>query len=146
VSEHLECDLTYRELVQIPDFPDHETILRQFTQFSFELHEKGIEFLDHSPGNTLIQKNAEGNYDFFLVDLNRMEFHETMDFDSRMKNLSRLTPKKEMIAVMSNEYAKLYKAQTEAEILEKMWFYTNDFQVRFAKKRRLKKKLKFWKS
>ncbi|QBN20213.1 lipopolysaccharide kinase InaA family protein [Flavobacterium nackdongense] len=146
VSEHLQCDLTYRELVEIPDFPDHETILRQFTQFSFDLHEKGIEFLDHSPGNTLIKKNAEGNYDFFLVDLNRMNFHNSMDFDSRMKNLSHLTPKKEMIAVMSNEYSKLYTTQSEAEIFEKMWFYTNDFQERFARKRRLKKKLKFWKS
>ena len=146
VSEHLQCDLTYRELVEIPDFPDHENILRQFTQFSFDLHEKGIEFLDHSPGNTLIKKNAEGIYDFFLVDLNRMNFHDSMDFDSRMKNLSRLTPKKEMIALMSNEYSKLYPAQTEADIFEKMWFYTNDFQERFAKKRRLKKKLKFWKS
>lgn len=146
VSEHLQCDLTYRELVEIPDFPDHETILRQFTQFSFELHEKGIEFLDHSPGNTLIKKNAEGNYDFFLVDLNRMNFHNSMDFDFRMRNLSHLTPKKEMIAVMSNEYSKLYTTQSEAEIFEKMWFYTNDFQERFARKRRLKKKLKFWKS
>ena len=146
VSEHLQCDLTYRELVEIPDFPDNDTILRQFTRFSFDLHEKGIEFLDHSPGNTLIKKNAEGNYDFYLVDLNRMNFHDNMDFDSRMKNLSHLTPKKEMIAVMSNEYSKVYPAQTEAEIFEKMWFYTNDFQERFAKKRRLKKKLKFWKS
>jgi hypothetical protein len=146
VSEHLDCDLTFRELVEIPDFPDHENILRQFTRFSFDLHEKGIEFLDHSPGNTLIKKNAEGNYDFFLVDLNRMNFHDSMDFDSRMKNLSHLTPKKEMIALMSNEYSKLYTAQSETKIFEKMWFYTNDFQERFAKKRRLKKKLKFWKS
>jgi len=145
-SEHLQCDLTYRELVEIPDFPDHDNILRQFTRFSFELHQKGIEFLDHSPGNTLIKKNTEGNYDFFLVDLNRMNFHDSMDFDSRMKNLSHLTPKKEMIALMSNEYSKLYSAQTETEIFEKMWFYTNDFQERFAKKRLLKKKLKFWKS
>jgi tRNA A-37 threonylcarbamoyl transferase component Bud32 len=146
VSEQLNCDLTFRELVEIPDFPDNENILKQFTRFSFALHEKGIEFLDHSPGNTLIKKTAEENYDFFLVDLNRMEFHNKMDFDTRMKNLSHLTPKKEMIAVMSNEYSKLYSAQTEAEIFEKMWFYTNDFQERFAKKRRLKKKLKFWKS
>jgi hypothetical protein len=146
VSEHLQCDLTYRELVEIPDFPDHENVLRLFIRFSFDLHEKGIEFLDHSPGNTLIKKNGEGTYDFFLVDLNRMNFHDTMDFEARMKNLSHLTPKKEMIAVMSNEYAKLYSDQNEAAIFEKMWFYTNDFQERFAKKRRLKKKLKFWKS
>ena len=145
VSEHLACDLTYRELVEIPHFLDHELILRQFTRFSFELHEKGIEFLDHSPGNTLIKKKENGNYDFFLVDLNRMNFHDRMDFDMRMSNLSHLTPKKEMIAVMSNEYAKLYPAQTEEAIFEKMWFYTNDFQERFAKKQRLKKKLKFWK-
>nr|WP_185964816.1 lipopolysaccharide kinase InaA family protein [Flavobacterium franklandianum] len=146
VSEHLECDLTYRELVEIPDFPDHENILRQFTRFSFDLHEKGIEFLDHSPGNTLIKKTTEENYDFFLVDLNRMNFHDAMDFDSRMKNISHLTPKKEMIAVMSNEYSKLYPTQTEAEIFEKMWFYTNDFQIKFHKKIKLKKTLKFWKS
>ena len=119
---------------------------RRSYKYATILLEKGIEFLDHSPGNTLIKKNLEGNYDFFLVDLNRMNFHDSMDFDSRMKNLSHLTPKKEMIAVMSNEYSKLYPAQSEAEIFEKMWFYTNDFQERFAKKRRLKKKLKFWKS
>ena len=145
VSEHLQCDLTYRELVEIPDFPDNENILRQFTQFSFDLHEKGIEFLDHSPGNTLIKKNIEGNYDFFLVDLNRMDFHDEMDFDSRMKNFSHLTPKKEMIAIMSNEYSKVYPAQKEEDIFEKMWFYTNNFQERFARKRLLKKKLFFWK-
>ena len=146
VSEHLKCDLTFRELVEIPDFEDNDFILRQFTRFSFDLHENGIEFLDHSPGNTLIKKKGDKMYDFFLVDLNRMNFHDNMDFDSRMKNLSHLTPKKEMIAVMSNEYAKLYTAQKEEDIFEKMWFYTNDFQERFAKKRLLKKKLKFWKS
>lgn len=145
-SEHLQCDLTYRELVQIPDFPDNDNILRQFTQFSFNLHQEGVEFLDHSPGNTLIRKTMNGKYDFFLVDLNRMNFHNQMDFDQRMKNLSRLTPKKDMIAIMSNEYAKCYPTKTEAEIFEKMWFYTVEFQAKFHRKQRLKKRLKFWKS
>jgi hypothetical protein len=145
-SEHLQCDLTYRELVEIPSFPDNENILRQFTQFSFNLHQKGVEFLDHSPGNTLINKGSDGKYEFFLVDLNRMNFHKQMDFDQRMKNLSRLTPKKDMIAIMSNEYAKSYPAKMESEIFEKMWFYTAEFQEKFHRKQRLKKKLKFWKS
>jgi len=144
VSEHLHTDLTFRELVEIPDFPDHNNILRQFTQFSFDLHKKGIEFLDHSPGNTLIKKNAVGNYDFFLVDLNRMEFHESMSFKLRMKNLCRLTPVKEMVAVMSNEYAKI-SGESEATIFETLWNYTADFQEKFYRKKRLKKKLKFWK-
>ncbi|WJS92857.1 Kdo domain containing protein [Flavobacterium johnsoniae] len=146
VSEHLITELTYRELVEIPDFPDHETILRQFTKFCFDLHEKGVEFLDHSPGNTLIKKIDENNYAFFLVDLNRMNFHNSMSFEQRMNNFRRLTPKKEMIAVMSNEYSKFYTEKSEAEIFENMWQATVDFQESFAKKKRIKKKLKFWKS
>lgn len=144
VSEHLQADLTFRELVEIPDYLDHENILRQFTRFSFDLHEKGIEFLDHSPGNTLIKKALDNQYEFFLVDLNRMNFHTEMDLDRRMKNLSRLTPIKEMIAVMSDEYAKLYNKPVH-EIFDKMWFYTAEFQAKYEKKRRLKAKYFFWK-
>jgi len=145
ISDHLQAELTFRELVEIPHYADHDNILRQFVRFSFYLHEKGVEFLDHSPGNTLIKKGVDANYEFFLVDLNRMNFHLQMDFDMRMKNLSRLTPKKDMVAIMSNEYAKLYPKQSEDAIFEKMWHYTNDFQIRFHKKIKMKKLLKFWK-
>lgn len=145
VSEHLVTELTFRELVTNPEYPEHDIILRQFTRFCFNMHEKGIEFLDHSPGNTLIKKSSEGQYQFFLVDLNRMHFHQQMTFEQRMKNLNRLTPQKTMIAVMSNEYSKFYTEKTEAEIFDKMWQETFDFQEKFARKKRLKKKLKFWK-
>ena len=144
ISEHLECDLTFRELVEIPDYPDHENILRHFTRFSFDLHQKGIEFLDHSPGNTLIKKTDDGNYNFFLVDLNRMEFHKSMTFETRMKNLCRLTPVKEMVEIMSNEYAKV-SGEPEGLIFETLWTMTANFQEQFYRKKRLKKKLKFWK-
>lgn len=143
ISEHFQTELTFRELVEIPDYPDHDNILRQFVRFCFHLHESGVEFLDHSPGNTLIKKMEDGQYEFFLVDLNRMNFHKLMPFKMRMKNLSRLTPKKEMIAVMSNEYSKLYTTQSESAIFNKMWAYTKEFQVKFHKKIRMKKMLKF---
>ncbi|WP_196850586.1 lipopolysaccharide kinase InaA family protein [Flavobacterium sp. CG_9.10] len=143
ISEHLQADLTFRELVENPDYPDHENILRQFAKFTYDLHEKGIEFLDHSPGNTLIKKVSENQYEFYLVDLNRMNFHEVMDFDMRMKNFSRLTPKNEMLAVMSDEYAKYYNKEYE-EIFSKMCFYTNDFQAKHHRKMVRKKKLLFW--
>jgi len=146
VSEHLITELTYRELVEVSDYPDHDNILRQFSKFTFDLHQKGVEFLDHSPGNTLIKKTTDNKYDFFLVDLNRMNFHADMTFEQRMNNFRRLTPQKEMIAVMSNEYSKFYKDKTEAEIFDTMWKATVDFQEEFARKKRLKKKLKFWKS
>jgi hypothetical protein len=144
VSEHFNCDLTFRELVEIPDYPDYETILRQFTQFSYLLHQKGIEFKDHSPGNTLIKKETDGNYSFHLVDLNRMEFHKAMSFELRMKNLSRLTPHKEMVKLMSNEYAKV-SGENEQLIFNTLWKMTANFQYKYYRKKRIKKKLKFWK-
>ena len=99
--------------------------------------------MDHSPGNTLIKKETADRYSFYLVDLNRMNFHRSMNFEMRMKNLSRLTPKKDMVAVMSNEYAKLYQEQSESEIAARMWFYTDDFQKKFMKKIELKKRFLF---
>jgi len=50
-----------------------------------------------------------------------------------------------MIEVMANEYAHLIN-KPEAEVFEKMWFFTNQFQEKFLRKKELKKKLKFWKS
>jgi hypothetical protein len=143
VSENLQYDLTFRELINIPDYPDHENILRQFTHFCFQMHEKGIEFLDHSPGNTLIKKTANDKYEFYLVDLNRMRFRKSMSFELRMKNMQRLTPKKEMIEIMSNEYAKWYD-KPEQVIFESLWSKTIAFKNKFDRKRRLKKKLKSW--
>ena len=107
--EHLENVFEFREIVQNEAFENRDFIIRKFTQFTFEMHEKGIEFLDHSPGNTLIRKNNDGSYSFFLVDLNRMQFHETMNFQTRMKNLSKITHKKDMIAVSDNAAHKIFK-------------------------------------
>ncbi|WP_242204338.1 Kdo domain containing protein [Aestuariivivens insulae] len=143
ISEHQDYDLTYRELTTDLSFPDHETILRAFTRFTHKLHEKGVLFLDHSPGNTLIKKNGN-SYDFYLVDLNRMTFG-ALDFETRIKNFSRLTIHKSMVEVMSDEYAKCTGEDYNA-IVDLMWKETEDFQYRFHRKKRLKKQLKFWKS
>lgn len=145
VCKHINAKYTYRDLVEKPNLPDHEEILRAFTRFCFQLHEAGVEFKDHSPGNTLINPNGNDGFDFYLVDLNRMTFHDSMSFELRMFNLRRLTPKKEMVAVMANEYAKLYTDKSEGEIFDLMWGLTQKFQYKFHSKQRLKKRLKFWK-
>ena len=145
VCEHITTEYTYRDLVQNPDLENHEAILRAFTVFCYQLHEAGVEFKDHSPGNTLIKINVDNSYSFYLVDLNRMQFHNEMSFEQRMYNLRRLTPKKEMIAVMANEYAKLYTQKNEQEIFNLLWNLTSEFQMKFHRKQKLKKRIKFWK-
>ena len=142
ISEHQEYDLTYRALTTNFDYPDYDKMLRAFTRFTFHLHENNIHFLDHSPGNTLIKK-VDGQYKFYLVDLNRMKF-KPMDFKTRIKNFSRLTIHKSMVEVMSDEYAKLCNKNYN-EVFNLMWKYTENFQRKFWRKQRLKKKYLFWK-
>lgn len=140
ISEHLHCDLTFRELTTDLNYPDHENIVRAFTRFTFELHEKGVHFLDHSPGNTLIKKN-DNHYDFYLVDLNRMEF-KTMDFKTRMVNFARLTKETTIIKIMANEYAKLANLP-ENVVFDAMMNAVLNFQHKFHRKKALKNKILF---
>ncbi|MGB1309015.1 MAG: Kdo domain containing protein, partial [Oceanihabitans sp.] len=142
ISEHLDYDLTYRELSRDLNYPDHDTILKAFTRFTYTLHKNNINFLDHSPGNTLIKKVGD-SYQFFLVDLNRMEF-KPMDFETRIKNFARLTVHESMVKTMSAEYAKVANEDFDT-VFKLMWKETNDFQNSHNRRRDLKKKLKFWK-
>lgn len=106
ISEHLAYDFDFRKLNHNPNFPDRDNILKKFARFSYDLHEKGVNFLDHSPGNTLIvdTKTGEERYKFYLIDLNRMKF-EPLNLDQRMHNLRRLWLSKKMIHIIAKEYA-----------------------------------------
>ena len=104
----MEYDFDFRVLNHNPKWPNRNEILRQVAEFTFNLHEKNINFLDHSPGNTLIVDKGEGKYDFYLIDLNRMRF-EPMSFEQRMKNFRRLWLSKHMINVMADTYAESIK-------------------------------------
>lgn len=141
ICEHLTPDYVFKNLFNV-HIEDLDIILKQFAHFCFKLHENGIEFLDHSPGNTLIKKVGEKQYEFYLVDLNRMKFHSTMDFKTRMKNLSRITPSEAMIKTISYEYAKLY-GKNEEEVFNLMWKCTLEFQKGADRKKYIKSKIGF---
>jgi tRNA A-37 threonylcarbamoyl transferase component Bud32 len=144
ISQHLEFDLMFRDLVENNNYPDKDIILKQFMAFCYKLHQNGIEFKDHSPGNTLVKKDGENEYSFYLVDLNRMIFHHEMTFEQRMKNLSRLTPYQDMIQIMSKEYANL-SGEEEDLVFDTLWKYTSEFQYKFYRKKRIKNKLRLCK-
>lgn len=106
ISLQVDYDLDFRVLIHDLNFPNRNEILKQFTSFTYELHKANINFLDHSPGNTLISKVKQNEYDFFLIDLNRMRF-ESLNFDQRMRNFRRLWLSKTMIKIMAKQYALL---------------------------------------
>jgi tRNA A-37 threonylcarbamoyl transferase component Bud32 len=138
ISEHVDYDFDFRELIHNPKFQKRNEILRQFAQFTFKLHENGINFLDHSPGNTLIVDRENNTYDFYLIDLNRMRF-EAMDFDARMHNFRRLWLSKTMVKVIAAEYAQLYH-KSEAETYAFMLKHSRNFQKKINSKKLRKKR------
>lgn len=105
ITEHLTYQLTFRDIQLNPDYPDRKRILQQFTAFTYRLQMKGIHFIDHSPGNTLILKQGD-KYTFYLVDLNRMAFGP-LNYQQCIENFTRLSLTEEMIKVMASTYAML---------------------------------------
>lgn len=142
ISEHIDFDFEFRELIHKPWFESRIEILEKFTEFTFKLHENNVNFLDHSPGNTLVVKTKD-DYKFYLIDLNRMRF-ETMDFDKRMHNFRRLWLSKAMVKIMAKKYAELY-GKTYKETHKLMLKHSRDFQLKIDKKklRRSGRKMKF---
>jgi len=132
ISEHINFDFEFRALIHQPQFPDRVLLLRKMADFTFKLHENNINFLDHSPGNTLIVKTKD-DYEFYLIDLNRMRF-ETMTFSKRMHNFRRLWLSKTMIQIMSESYAKLYHKNYD-EVYDLMLKYSKAFQTKINKKK-----------
>lgn len=140
VCEHLDYDFMYRDLVAYDQhFENRDEILREFVRFTFRLHENQVEFLDHSPGNTLIVEN-ENTYDFYIVDLNRMNIGP-LTTDDRIKNFAKLTHREDVMKVMSSEYARLINAD-EKDVYQTMMYYNKLFQFKWHRKELRKRKIK----
>lgn len=137
ISKHIDYDFDFRVLIHNPEFDNRDEILRQFTRFTFKLHENNINFLDHSPGNTLIIANGS-KYDFYLIDLNRMQF-ETMDLQKRMDNLKRLWLSKKMIRIIATEYAEISNEPFDS-VYSLLLESSQAFKRRINRKKYLKRK------
>ncbi len=137
ICQHINYDFTFRELIHQPLFPDRNEILEQFTEFTFKLHEAKINFLDHSPGNTLIIKKADKKYDFYLIDLNRMKF-ESLSIAQRMDNFKKLWLSKRMIQIIAKKYAALAQ-HPEEEIERLLMQFSTQFKRKAARKKYIKK-------
>lgn len=140
ICRHIDYDFTFRELIHDPLFPNRKAILEQFTEFTYKMHEARINFLDHSPGNTLIVDKKDGTYDFYLIDLNRMKF-EDMGIEARMDNFKKLWPSRTMVKIIATKYAELAGRPYE-ELHAILLKSTLDFKRKITKKKYLKRKLK----
>lgn len=136
--EHLTTTVTLRDVLASPKCPDKVEVLRHYTAFMFELHQKGIEFIDSTPGNILLEEKPDGLYRFYLVDLNRMKFHDKpLSFFDRMKNLSKITEETPILHQIERLYADLYQHDTD-HIYPTLVYYRSRYNVKMFHKRFLK--------
>jgi len=139
ISVQQPHDFTFRDLIKNMDFPDRENIIRAFTRFTFFLQNQNVFFIDHSPGNTLIRQKSDNEYEFYLVDLNRMKF-KTLTFEERVKNFAKLSTNKELYIIIADEYAKL-TGKDSSTVFDLLWDEVQSFRKKIDKKQALKKRL-----
>lgn len=69
---------------------DVESLLKAFGAEIARIHAAGIWFHDFSPGNIMVETTPEGEYKFYYVDLNRMDFdiHDPKKLIQMFKTIS----------------------------------------------------------
>lgn len=139
ISEQLVDVFNLADILHNPDFPDRLEIIKGYTALIFNLHENGIQFIDNAAGNFLVKKQ-DNQYCYFMVDLNRMNFHDDFKMSKRLKNFARFTADPEIMNVISTEYASLSGLSSEYCFAQ-----IRDASNTMILKRKLKKVLKFYK-
>ena len=142
ISEYIESAMEFRDINTCEDSRLRDKVLEEFTEFCYELHEKGVDFLDHSPGNTLIKRIEDSDkFQFYLVDINRMKFRDYMSMKSRMKNMARLTTDISDVEKIAHHYSDLAGAIPQ-KLFYTLWLEVIKFQYRFYRKKDIKLKIK----
>ncbi|MEA3330224.1 MAG: DUF3157 family protein [Campylobacterota bacterium] len=114
ISAYEPYDFTIREVFH-HKVDDYQEILKEFAEFTYKIHQKGIWHVDYSLGNILITKK-DGGYRFSIVDINRMEFRNISD-EEGLKNFNKFWAKDDNdLIILAKSYAKLAQVDKEKAI------------------------------
>ncbi|OCL94160.1 lipopolysaccharide kinase InaA family protein [Aliarcobacter thereius] len=106
ISEKLDYLFTIREPLRNNNLKDREEIIKKFVSFTYNLHKNSVYHKDYSAGNILVFKDKNDDYDFSVVDINRMEF-KNIDLETALDNFSKLWLDEDVLRLIATEYAKL---------------------------------------
>lgn len=74
ISQQIAYDYTLGDLFRKPP-ADAAQIITLCIKYINSFHRKGVYFIDLSVGNILIKRESNGDFTFFLIDLNRTRFY-----------------------------------------------------------------------
>lgn len=86
--------------------PELELTIPAFAQFTAHMHNEGVLHLDYSPGNILWDK-INGQYQFEIIDINRMRIGKSVSIRASAKSLRRLCAPTCFFRHFAAEYAPL---------------------------------------
>ena len=89
-SQHVESTPLRSFLSESHSNEDMMTLMRQLGVFVARLHDHGFRHRDLRRGNVLVQKSSDDSYRFFLVDVNRLQRYESLNWIQRIRELERL--------------------------------------------------------
>jgi len=89
-SQHVESTPLHSYLSESHPDQDVMTLMRQLGVFVARLHDHGFRHRDLRRGNVLVQKCSDDLYRFFLVDVNRLQRYESLNWIQRIRELERL--------------------------------------------------------
>ena len=115
ISEKFDYDFTIREPLRNEKLENREKIIKQFVAFTFNLHKNDVYHKDYSAGNILVVKKDDDNYEFSIVDINRMEFKK-VDLSLGLDNFAKLWLDENSLLIIAKEYAKLASINEEEAI------------------------------
>ncbi len=118
---------------------DSDTLLKNLGAFIYELHSKGVYHKDFSPGNILYNIDEGGAYNFYLIDINRMNFNVT-DRGMLMQNFKCLNDDTEQTAIVAGYYADCANAGCDRDhVIKQALQARRDYKRGQERKRKLKK-------
>lgn len=106
------------------------------------MHAKGVLHGDTNLGNILYKANADGTYEFWLIDTNRSHFRRPT-YNDCMENLKRLTHYRPLLDYVIRRYAGIRgwdADKTSADIMRRLAKFEHDKEVRHKIKKRLSKR------
>jgi len=138
ICKYYRYDYTIGEVLRNKALENRQKILKDFADFTYQLHQLDILHLDYSHGNMLIKKTSKqpARYDFRIIDVNRLQF-KRLDLKVRLNNFSRINIDNDDMETIISQYAKNMDMPIGGLLVDTLCYRDN-----FKRKRALKNKLK----
>jgi tRNA A-37 threonylcarbamoyl transferase component Bud32 len=115
IAEKFDYDFTIREPLRNKSLKNREKIIKDFVFFTYTLHQNDVYHKDYSAGNILVSKKDDENFEFSVVDINRMEFKK-VDLNLGLDNFAKLWLDEDDILVIATAYAQFAKVDAKLAI------------------------------